>query len=188
MHVGYACLAGFIVGLLGWYYPVIWTKKMGFAIREESSKALPYAIDLVSVSMEAGQDFTASIRQYVKEGPDGALKQKFAVMLKKMELGSSRIDALKELAHNLQLDEFNSLVTSVIQSSEMGASIASVLKLQATEIRRCRYQKAERKAAKAPSLMMIPTALFILPAVFIIIAVPIAFKAIESGIGNYTAQ
>ncbi|MDD4102222.1 MAG: type II secretion system F family protein, partial [Kiritimatiellae bacterium] len=69
--------------------------------------------------------------------------------------------------------------------SEMGASIAATLKIQAEEIRRRRYQRAERQAARAPSLMMIPTALFILPAVFIVIFVPIMIRAMESGMGQY---
>jgi tight adherence protein C len=67
----------------------------------------------------------------------------------------------------------------------MGASISGTLKIQAEEIRRRRFQRAERQAARAPSLMLIPTALFILPAVFIIIAVPIVIRAMESGMGGY---
>ena len=105
-----------------------------------------------------------------------------------MELGKSRIDALKAMSDRIQLDEFRSLVTSVIQSSEMGASIAATLKIQAEEIRRRRFQNAERKAARAPSLMLIPTALFILPSVFIIIFVPIVIRAMKSGMGTYFKQ
>jgi tight adherence protein C len=149
---------------------------------------MPYAIDLITVAMEAGQDFGAAVRNLVTQGPHGALRDEFGVMLRETELGKSRVEALQFMSEKIQLDEFRSLVTAVIQSSEMGSSISGTLKLQAEEIRRRRYNKAERQAARAPSLMLIPTALFILPAVFIIIIVPIALKAIESGVADYMSQ
>lgn len=106
-------------------------------------------------------------------------------MLREIELGKSRIEALKTMAERIQLDEFRALVTSVIQSSEMGASISQTLKIQAEEIRRARHHKAERQAARAPSLMIIPVALFILPSVFVMIFVPIVLRIQSSGIGGY---
>ncbi len=181
----YALLAGVVVAALGWYYPVAWVSRCAFDRKDRMSKSMPYAIDLITVAMEAGQDFGAAVRNLVNEGPHGPLRDEFGVTLRQVELGKSRIEALKAMSERIQLEEFRSLVTAVIQSSEMGASISSTLKIQAEEIRRRRYQKAERQAARAPSLMLIPTALFILPAVFIIIATPIVLRAMESGIGQY---
>ncbi|MDD4101451.1 MAG: type II secretion system F family protein, partial [Kiritimatiellae bacterium] len=184
LNWAYALLAGIFFALLGWYYPVSWVERLAVERKDKMSKGLPYAIDLITVAMEAGQDFGAAVRNLVKEGPHGPLRDEFGVTLRQTELGKSRVDALKAMAERIQLDEFRSLVTSVIQSSEMGASIAATLKIQAEEIRRRRYQRAERQAARAPSLMMIPTALFILPAVFIVIFVPIMIRAMESGMGQ----
>lgn len=184
----YAVCAGLFMLLLGWYYPVSWVGRVAYQRKETMSRALPYAIDLITVAMEAGQDFGASVRNLVVQGPQGPLRDEFGVMLRETELGRSRVEALQMMSEKVQLEEFRSLVTAVVQSSEMGSSIAGTLKLQAEEIRRRRYNKAERQAARAPSLMLIPTALFILPAVFIIIIVPIAIKAMESGIADYMSK
>ena len=185
LNIGYALPAGLLIGLMGWYYPVSWVARKAVARKDRMSKSMPYAIDLITVAMEAGQDFGAAVRHLVNDGPHGPLRDEFGVTLRQVELGKSRIEALKAMADRIQLDEFRSLVTAVVQSNEMGASIAATLKIQAEEIRRRRYQRAERQAARAPSLMLIPTALFILPAVFIIIAMPIIIRAMESGMGEY---
>ncbi len=181
----YALCAGLFLLLLGWYYPVSWVGRIAYQRKEAMSRSMPYAIDLITVAMEAGQDFGAAVRNLVVQGPLGPLRDEFGVMLRETELGKSRVEALQTMSDKIQLEEFRSLVTAVVQSSEMGSSIAGTLKLQAEEIRRRRYNKAERQAARAPSLMLLPTALFILPAVFIIIIVPIAIKAMESGIADY---
>ena len=185
MNWAYALLGGILFGLMAWYYPVAWVGRMALQRKNKMSKSMPYAIDLVTVAMEAGQDFGAAVRNLVNDGPHGPLRDEFGVTLRQVELGKSRIEALKAMADRIQLDEFRSLVTSVIQSSEMGASIAGTLKIQAEEIRRARFHRAERQAARAPSLMMIPTALFILPAVFIIIITPIIIRAMDSGVMSY---
>ena len=185
LNWGYALLSGLFFGLLGWYYPVSWVARLAIQRKDRMSKSMPYAIDLITVAMEAGQDFGAAVRNLVNDGPHGPLRDEFGVTLRQVELGKSRIDALKAMSDRIQLDEFRSLVTSVIQSSEMGASISATLKIQAEEIRRRRFQRAERQAARAPSLMLIPTALFILPSVFIIIFVPIIIRAMQSGMGQY---
>jgi tight adherence protein C len=185
MNWAYAILAGLVFGLLGFYYPVAWVNRVARQRKDRMSKSLPYAIDLVTVAMEAGQDFGAAVRNLVREGPVGPLRDEFGVTLRQVELGKSRIEALKGMAERIQLDEFRSLVTSVVQSSEMGASISATLKIQAEEIRRARFHRAERQAARAPSLMLIPTALFILPAVFIIIVTPIIIRAMDSGVVQY---
>ena len=185
MNWAYAFLGGILFGLTAWYNPVAWVGRKAMERKNKMSKSMPYAIDLITVAMEAGQDFGAAVRNLVNDGPHGPLRDEFGVTLRQVELGKSRIEALKAMADRIQLDEFRSLVTSVVQSSEMGASIAATLKIQAEEIRRARFHRAERQAARAPSLMLIPTALFILPAVFIIIVTPIILRAMDSGVGKY---
>lgn len=188
MNVLYAILGFIGFGFIGWIYPVIWVAGSARRRKDAMSRALPYAIDLVTVAMQAGQDFGAAVRHLVNDGPRGPLCQEFAIALRQTELGKSRVEALKAMADRIQLDEFRSLVTSVIQSTEMGASIAQTMKIQAEEIRRARYHKAERQAARAPSLMLIPVALFILPAVFIVIFTPVGIRMMESGIGGFMGK
>ena len=101
-------------------------------------------------------------------------------MLRETDLNKSRIEAMRSMAVRIQVEEFKAVVTAVVQSSEMGASVAAALKIQAEEIRRARFHRAERKAARAPSLMLIPVALFIVPAVFIIILTPVVMRMVET--------
>ncbi len=185
MNQGYATIGLFCMGLLGWIWPMTWLNGAARRRKEDMSRSLPYAIDLITVAMQAGQDFGAAVRYLVTDGPPGPLRQEFAIMLRETELGKARTDSLKAMADRIQLDEFRALVTSVIQGSEMGASIAQTLKIQAEEIRRARHHKAERQAARAPSLMIIPIALFILPSVFIMIFVPIILRMKGSGMAGF---
>ena len=116
----YSVCAGFFLLLLGWYYPLSWVARVAFQRKETMSRSLPYAIDLITVAMEAGQDFGAAVRNLVTQGPPGPLRDEFGVMLRETELGKSRVEALQYMSEKIQLDEFRSLVTAVVQSSEMG--------------------------------------------------------------------
>ena len=176
LNGAWAIAGGLFFGLIGYYYPLVWLQGAAQRRKETLSKELPFAIDLLTVAMEAGQDFGAAVRHLVKEMSVGPLRQEFSIMLRETDLGKSRIEAMRSMAGRVQIDEFQSVVTSVVQSTEMGASVAFALKLQAEEIRRTRFHRAERKAARAPSLMLIPVALFILPAVFIIILTPVIMR------------
>jgi len=173
-------LAGLFFGLIGYCYPVIWLQRITQRRKDAISKELPFAIDLLTVAMEAGQDFGAGVRHLVREVSGGPLRQELAMMLRETDLGKSRIDAMRSMASRIQIDEFQAVVTSVIQSSEMGASVAAALKLHADEIRRTRFHRAERKAARAPSLMLMPVAIFILPSVFIVILTPIILRMMNT--------
>lgn len=177
-----AILAGLFGGVLGWILPIMWLTRVARDRQEAISRSLPYAIDLLTITMQAGLDFGAALRILVQEGPKGPLTAEFAVLLREVEFGKTRAEALKDMADRIQLDEARALASAVVQSSEMGASIAETLKLQAEELRRSRFHKAERKAARAPSIMLIPLALFILPAVFIVILVPVIMRI--SGISH----
>ena len=166
--------------LVGWMYPSMWLHRVASTRRDTIARDLPYAIDLVTVSMEAGQDFGASVRYLVTNGLTGPLAFEFSRMLHQTELGSNRSEALRRMAERVQSDDFSNLVTAVIQSMESGGSLVGTLRLQAEDIRRQRFHRAERKAARAPSLMIIPVALFILPAVFIVIFTPVGIRILES--------
>ncbi len=184
LNVGYTLMAALLLGWIGWLYPAIWLSSTAQQRQHKMSRSLPYAVDLLTVAMEAGQDFTAAMRHLVAEGLKGPLADEFRVVLRQMELGKNRIDALRDMAIRVQLPEFQSLVTAVTQSTEMGASISTTLKIQAEDIRRRLFHKAERQAARAPSLMMLPMALFIMPAVFIIIVTPIFLRMQSSGMSS----
>lgn len=173
-----------IFGFTGWLIPAVQIQNLAEARQNAIRRALPFAIDLISSAMAAGLDFSAAVRYYVERSLPAPLTQEFGITLKMLELGSNRNDALKAMADRLGIDEFRSLVNAVVQGTEMGSSITETLRINAEEIRRVRVAAAERKAQRAPSLMMIPMALFIMPSVFIIIFVPIYLRVQSSGMAG----
>ncbi len=184
MDFSYLVAALFIGGLIGWLIPVVQIQNLAEERQTAIRRALPFAIDLISSAMAAGLDFSAAVRYYVEHTGSSPLTQEFGVTLKMLELGNNRNDALKAMADRLAIDEFRSLVNAVVQGTEMGASITDTLRINAEEMRRVRVAAAERKAQRAPSLMMIPMALFIMPSVFVIIFVPIYLRVQSSGMAG----
>ena len=181
MDSTYVLSAVFVAGFTGYLIPIVQIQNLAEERQNAIRRALPFAIDLISSAMAAGLDFSAAVRYYVERSTPSPLTQEFGVTLKMLELGSNRNDALKAMSDRLCIDEFRSLVIAVVQGTEMGASITDTLRINAEEIRRVRVAAAERKAQRAPSLMMIPMALFIMPSVFIIIFVPIYIRVQSSG-------
>jgi len=167
-------------GVFGWMYPRSWLRTRLKRRQEQISRALPYCIDLLTVAMRAGQDFGSALRNLVKQAPEGPLVIEFERLLKHISLGKSRAEALDDFAKRIALKEVQSLVSAVIQSQEMGSSVADTLQIQAEEIRNLRFHKAERKAARASSLMLMPMVLFILPATFIVIFTPIVLNMLDT--------
>ena len=180
----YIIAAVFIAGFTGWLIPIVQIQNLAEARQTAIRRELPFSIDLISSAMAAGLDFAAAVRYYVERSKVSPLTQEFGVTLKMLELGSNRNDALKAMSDRLGIDEFRSLVNAVVQGTEMGSSITDTLRINAEEIRRVRVAAAERKAQRAPSLMMIPMALFIMPSVFVIIFVPIYIRVQSSGMSG----
>ena len=112
-------------------------------------------------------------------------EDEFAEVLKDVELGKSRVEALSEMARRVQVEAFTAFVGVVAYGTEIGASIVDTLKIHGEDLRRERFNIAERKAARAPSLMILPLAVFIMPAVFIFIITPIIMQMKATGIGAH---
>lgn len=170
-----------IATFVGWLLPEVAIQNVAEDRKKELRREIPYSIDLITAAMASGLDFTAAVRYYVENVSETPLSHEYAVTLKYLELGHSKNDALKAMALRVDLPEFSSMVNAVVQGTEMGASIVDTLKINAEEIRRVRMESAEQTAQRAPSLMMLPMLLFIMPAVFIIIFMPIYLKMQQSG-------
>ena len=174
-----------ITGLVGFIYPSMSISSLANKRQEAITKSLPFAIDLIGAAMRSGLDFGAAVRYYVAtELKTNPLAVEFGVMLRQLELGKNRIEALESMAERIQIDEFSSFCAAVAHGTEVGASIVDTLKIQAEEMRRARFNLAERKAARAPSLMILPIELFIMPAIFIVIGTPVFLKLQSSGMGS----
>jgi tight adherence protein C len=139
--------------------------------RERIRSELPDALDLLAVSVEAGLGLDGAIAK-LTEHMEGALVDEFAMTLGEMRIGEARQDALKKMAERVPAPELASFVRSVIQADQLGISLGRILRVQAADSRLRRQASAEERAMKAPIKMLFPTALFVFPAMFIVILGP----------------
>ena len=141
------------------------------ARRERIRSELPDALDLLAVSVEAGLGLDGAISK-LTEHMHGALVDEFALTLGEMRMGEARADALKKLAERVPAPEVSAFVRSVIQAEQLGISLGRILRVQAADSRLRRQAAAEERAMKAPIKMLFPTAIFIFPAMFVVILGP----------------
>ena len=160
-----------VFGLGGFFGPDFVVSARARSRKEKVRAELPDALDLLAVSVEAGMGFDGAITK-LTEHMDGALSEEFSLTLGEMRVGESRQEALKKMAERVDTPEVSSFTRAIIQADQLGISLGRILRVQAADTRLKRQAAAEEKAMKAPIKMLFPTALFIFPAMFIIILGP----------------
>ena len=168
---GHVVLLTIVLGACSFLAPGFWLDRRARARRDEISRTLPEALDLLAVTVEAGLGLYGAIQRLV-ETTDGALADEFALVLTELRVGESSERALKRMAARTRSPEMSSFVRSLIQGEQLGISLARSLRNIADDTRNRRRAEAEEKAAKAPVKMIFPTALFIFPALFIVVLGP----------------
>lgn len=183
---GVILILTFLITLaMGLFYPFTTVDDLATKRQHKIMRSLPFAIDLIGSAMRAGVDFTAAVRYYVStEDEKNPLAVEFGIMLRQLELGKTRIQAMEEMAARVQTDGFSAFSAALTHGFDVGASIVETMKIQSAEMRRERFNIAERKAARAASAMIFPIAVFIMPAMFVIIGVPIYIQVAGSGLGG----
>lgn len=173
----------YVVGfaLLGWGYPWIWMRDQVNKRHHSITRALPYNLDLLTLSVEAGLDFAQAVGKVVEKGRQGALVDEFRLMLKNIKLGKTREEALKMLSERVQLASLTSFCNALIQADRMGTSLGKILRIQSTQLRIDRTQRAEKLANEAPVKMLFPLIACIFPTVFMVLFGPIIFQAMFGG-------
>ncbi|SHF51459.1 type II secretion system F family protein [Caloramator proteoclasticus] len=136
---------------------------------------LPYVLDLITVSVEAGLSFDGAIAKVV-DNIKGDLSDEFAKTLKEIRMGIQRKTDLKSLSQRCDVKELSSFVTSLIQADELGVSLGKVLRIESANLREQRKQAARENAMKAPIKMLFPLVFFIFPTIFVIILGPAFIK------------
>jgi len=169
------------MGLLGYFLPIIWLGRRISSRQDEIVKTLPDALDLLTISVEAGLPFDGAMLR-VAEKWDNELSKGFQRLLTEMQMGKSRRDALRDMADKMDVPDVTSFVAALIQADQLGISIAKVLRIQAEQMRIKRRQRAEEKAQQAPIKMLIPMTFLILPTILIIIMGPALLVLKESAI------
>lgn len=168
---GLGALLAFV--LLGWIGPDFWLSKQVVARQRLMLKQLPSALDLLTVSVEAGLGFDQAMSR-VAQRMQGPLTEEFERTLREMQLGSQRSEALQRMATRTQIDAIQTFTSAVIQADKLGIGMAQVLRIQSGDVRRKRRMDAEERALKAPVKMLFPLVMFVFPALFIIILGPAA--------------
>lgn len=133
---------------------------------------MPFIVDLLALSTEAGLDFVGAIGKVVEKAKLSPLVEEFSQLLKEIKVGASRQEALREMASRIGMTEINSFVAILISADQMGASIGKILRQQSEQIRVERLVRAEKAGAAASQKILLPLVLFILPAVFLMIGAP----------------
>ncbi len=169
-YFGILSLLGFLLFAVQpgfWLSPTI--KKRQKAIQ----KAMPFMIDLLTLSVEAGIDFMNALQRSLENRKTDPLTEELMRVNHEIQLGTSRRNALKNLARRVDMPDMRSFAYALIQADELGVSIGTILRIQSDQIRQKRFARAEKMANEAPVKMLGPLMFFIFPAVFIVLLGPI---------------
>ena len=179
--VGRRILVVLIFTVLGFSFPQLWLQGKINSRQEEIRKAMPDALDLLTICVEAGLGFDAAMSK-VSEKWDNQLAAGFARAIREIQLGKTRRESLRDMSERMGIPEMTSFIAAVIQSEMLGVSMAKVLRIQSDQMRLKRRQRAEEKAHQAPIKMLIPMAFLIFPSIMIILMVPAAFQIMGVGV------
>lgn len=176
----YLVLFPVVVGMLGYMIPGIWLDRKIKERKRGIQKALPDAIDLLTISVEAGLGFDPALTR-VAEKWDNVLTLEFRRLLSEMRIGKSRREAMREMVVRTNVDDLNVFIASIIQADQLGVSISQVLRVQSRQMRIRRRQRAEEQAHKAPIKMLFPMVFLIFPAMYVVILGPAIPQIANSG-------
>jgi tight adherence protein C len=166
-------------GVLGYLVPSMTISRKIKKRKKQILLALPSALDLLTISVEAGLAFDAALAR-VTEKYKNVLATEFNQVLNEVRLGRPRLEALDDMGRRNKVEELNNFLQAIIQSEQLGVGIANVLRIQSEEIRRRRRQRAEEAGQKAPIKMLIPMIGCIFPTLFIVLLGPAVIQVTKA--------
>lgn len=174
----YYVLAGFV----GYYLPDYWLRWTISSRKTRILHALPDALDLMVVCVEAGLGLDQAINRVGDEirFAHQDLSDELSLLGLELRTGVSRADALRNLSKRIDLEEFRSLVALLIQTDRFGTSIGQALRVHSDSMKVTRRMKAEEMAAKLPVKLLFPLLFFIFPNLFIVVLGPAAIRMIRT--------
>jgi len=182
---GFSARVMIIIGatVVGWLGPNLYLYQKTYDRSNRMRRDLPDAIDLMTISVESGLAFDAAVQQVAKN-TEGPLADEFSRVLREMQIGKGRAEALRSLADRTNVDDLKGFVTSMVQADSFGIPIAAVLRIQSSEMRVKRRQAAEEKAQKVPVKITVPLIFCILPCLFIAVMGPAVLHIMDSFAGQ----
>lgn len=172
-----------VFSLVGFFLPQLLLQSKINTRQDEIRKAMPDALDLLTICVQAGLGFDAAMDRVADKWED-ELADEFGKVLREVQLGSVRRVALRNMAERIGISEMTSFVAAIIQSEQLGVSMSKVLRIQSDQMRTRRRQIAEEKAQQAPVKMLFPMALLIFPSLLIILLGPAGLQLKNSALAG----
>ncbi len=163
----------FIGTLLAWVWPLHWLRTARARRAKSIVRALPFVLDLLTLSVEAGMDFMGAVQRNCERRAMDPLNEELLRMQREIQVGTTRKIALRNLHERVRVPQLRTLCTALIQADELGVSIGAILRIQAEQLRQERFERAEKLAHEAPTKMLFPLLLFIFPATIIVLLGPV---------------
>jgi tight adherence protein C len=180
---GRGLLFGIPAAAVGFFLPELWLQGRIGKRQTDVRKAMPDALDLLTICVEAGLGFDGAMAKVYQKW-DNEVARAFGRVIREIQLGKLRKDSLRDMADRLGVPEMTSFVAAVIQSEQLGVSLAKVLHVQADQMRIKRRQLAEEAAHKAPIKMLIPMAILIFPSICIVLMTPAVIMLMQSALSG----
>lgn len=168
--------------LLLYLYPANWLRRELFQRHLSIRKALPFVLDLLTLSVEAGMDFMSALQRSLERGNLDALGEELLRVLREIQLGKTRREALRAMGERVRHPDLKAVVSALVQADELGVSIGSILRIQSEQIRQRRFDRAEKLGNEAPVKMLFPLMVFIFPSVFLILLGPVITRLLSQGL------
>ena len=168
-----------LVTAFAFMQPVMWLRCALKRRHASIQKSLPFVLDILTLSIEAGMDFISALQRNCRVRKLDPLNEELLRMTKEIQVGSSRRDALRNMADRVGQPDLKSVAYALVQADELGVSIGEMLRIQSEQMRGRRFDRAERLAAEATVKMLGPLMLCIFPAVFVILLGPVLFQAMK---------
>lgn len=172
-------LGGAAIGLL---LPATRLRDRAASRQRALLRQLPFYLDLVTLTVEAGLNLGAALAQAVDRGPPGPMRDELAQLLRDLRAGRPRDEALRALAERTRLPAVSNLVAALATAQKQGASLGPILRAQAEQRRTERFLRAEKLAMEAPVKMLVPLVLFIFPGTFAVLLFPVFSRLIAEGV------
>ena len=166
--------------LLFYVYPLAWLRGAVKQRHLAIMRALPFVLDLLTLSVEAGMDFMSALQRNCERRKLDPLNEELIRMTREIQVGTPRRTALRNMSERVRQPDLRAVVHALVQADELGVPIGSILRIQSDQLRSRRFERAEKLANEAPVKMLGPLLLCIFPAVFLILLGPILLQASKS--------
>lgn len=167
-----------VIALIGFFYPDFWIKGKIEQRQKDIIRAMPFCVDMLALSVEAGLDFVAAMAKVIEKAKVNPLTEEFEILIREIKIGASRAEALRNFAWRIDLIQISSFSATLIAADSVGASIGPILKALAVEIRQKKSAEVEKAGATAATKILFPMLFLIVPSVLMIVFAPIVMEAI----------